>query len=50
MTYKPQAIQSPSYYTAGGLLPNSSSWRQGPWDSRPAILFSNLALVVIALM
>jgi hypothetical protein len=26
-----------SYFTAGGLPPISSSWRQDPWDSRPVI-------------
>jgi hypothetical protein len=27
--------QSQSYFTTGGLLPISSSWRQAPSDSRP---------------
>jgi hypothetical protein len=31
--------QSQSYFTTGGLQPISSSWRQAPWDSRPAISF-----------
>jgi hypothetical protein len=26
--------QNQSYFTTGGLLPVSSSWRQAPWDSR----------------
>jgi hypothetical protein len=32
--------QSQSYFTAGGLPPISSSWRQVPWDPRPNIFFS----------
>jgi hypothetical protein len=28
--------QSQSYFTTGGLLSISSSWRQAPWDSQPA--------------
>jgi hypothetical protein len=28
--------QSHSYFTTDGLPPISSSWRQAPWDSRPA--------------
>jgi hypothetical protein len=32
--------QSQNYFTIGGLLPISSSWRRAPWDSRPA--FSQL--------
>jgi hypothetical protein len=31
--------QSQSYFTTGGLPPISSSWRQAPWDSRPASIF-----------
>jgi hypothetical protein len=31
--------QSRSYFTTGGLLPISSSWRQAPWGTRPQILF-----------
>jgi hypothetical protein len=31
--------QSQSYFTTGGLPPISLSWRQAPWDSRPAIFF-----------
>jgi hypothetical protein len=31
--------QSQSYFTAGGLLSVSSSWRQAPWDLRPVIVF-----------
>jgi hypothetical protein len=31
--------QSQSYFTTGGLPPISSSWRQAPWDSRPAFFF-----------
>jgi hypothetical protein len=35
------AVQSQcqSYFTSGGLPPISSSWRQAPRDSRPAIFF-----------
>jgi hypothetical protein len=31
--------QSQSYFTTGGLPPNSSSWRQAPWDPRPDLFF-----------
>jgi hypothetical protein len=31
--------QSQSHFTADGLPPVSSSWRQDPWDSRPVIFF-----------
>jgi hypothetical protein len=31
--------QSQSYFTTGGLPPISLSWRQVPWDPRPAIFF-----------
>jgi hypothetical protein len=31
--------QSQSYFTTGCLHPISSSWRQAPWDSRPAFFF-----------
>jgi hypothetical protein len=34
-------LKSQSYFTTGGLPPNSSSWRQAPWDSRP-VIFSQL--------
>jgi hypothetical protein len=43
-------IQSQTYFTTGGLPPISSSWRQAPWDSRPAILFSNWTLADVVLM
>jgi hypothetical protein len=33
--------QSQSYFTAGGLPPISSSWRQAPWDSRLVIFQLN---------
>jgi hypothetical protein len=32
--YSCEVWQSQSYFTAGGLPPISSSWRQAPWDSR----------------
>jgi hypothetical protein len=31
--------QSQSYFVTGGLPPIISSWRQAPWDSRPAFFF-----------
>jgi hypothetical protein len=31
--------QSQSYFTTGDLPPISPSWRQAPWDSRPAFSF-----------
>jgi hypothetical protein len=34
--------QSQSYFTTGGLPPVSLSWRQAPWDSRPAFFFFQL--------
>jgi hypothetical protein len=38
-----------SYFTTGRLPPISSSWRQAPWDSRPAIFF-DWTLVFLVLM
>jgi hypothetical protein len=31
--------RSQKYFTTGGLLPISSSWRQAPWDPRPDFFF-----------
>jgi hypothetical protein len=42
--------QNQSHFTAGGLPPISSSWRQAPWGSLPIILFSSWTLAVIVLM
>jgi hypothetical protein len=40
--------QGQTYFTTGGLLPISSSWRQAPWGSRPDIFFNwTLAAIVI---
>jgi hypothetical protein len=41
--------QSQNYFMTGGIPPVSSSWRQAPWDSRPAIFF-NWILSVKVLM
>jgi hypothetical protein len=41
---------SQRYFTIGGLLPISSSWRQAPWDPWPEISFSNWILAIITLM
>jgi hypothetical protein len=38
--------QSQRYFTTGGLLPISSSWRQAPWDSRPEFFFWTPAVIV----
>jgi hypothetical protein len=38
-TQGPTDYQSQSYFTSGGLLPISSSWRQALWGSRPEICF-----------
>jgi hypothetical protein len=42
--------QSHSYFTTSGLPPNSFSWRQAPWESRPVILFCSWTLAIIFLM
>jgi hypothetical protein len=36
------------YFTTGGLLPVSSSWRQAPWLSRPETFFLNVRIAPIA--
>jgi hypothetical protein len=38
------------YFTTGGLVPISSSWRQAAWGSRPEIFFFNTTLAVVILM
>jgi hypothetical protein len=36
-----------SYFRTGGLLPNSSSWRQAPWESQPRISFNRTLAVIV---
>jgi hypothetical protein len=43
-------VISQSYFTTDGLQPISSSWRQAPWESQPAIFPPNWTLTVIVLM
>jgi hypothetical protein len=43
--------QSQSYFTTGGLLPISSSWRKAPSDPRPEIFFNwTLAVIHVVFM